>query len=151
MILLIISERTNKLQPSNQVYPIERFIAMISYLTAGFAGFIWMIIAALAKKRVTSFLLYHIMQSIFISIAYYLAIELYKLVFIVIAKIPIINTILFIFDNIINGSITILAGLSILQLLATLVVLYLAITSFMGQYSYLPYISDIISQGTNRK
>ena len=139
------------MQPSREIYPIERIISALSYLTAGGVGFVWLIIAAIAKKRVTPFLLYHIMQSIFISIAYYIVIELYKLLFIVLAKIPIVSTVTFIFDNLVNGSLSIFMGRSLLQVLRTGVVLYLTVTSFMGQYSYIPYISNIIDQNTGRK
>jgi hypothetical protein len=139
------------LQPSREVYLIERIIAAVTYLTAGLGGFVWLIIAAFAKKRVTQFLLYHILQSIFISIAYFLFIELYKLLFIVLAKIPLINTLTFIIDNILNGPLAIFMGLSVLQVFTTGVILYLTATSFMGQYSYLPFISNIIDQNSGRK
>ena len=41
-----------------------------------------------------------------------------------------------------------LAGLSLIQLFTTTIILYLAITSGMGLYSYLPWISDIIKGNT---
>lgn len=150
MIILKKQERMTSLQHSRQVYPIERIISAATYLTAGMAGFIWWIIAAFAKKKLTPFLLYYIMQSILLSIAYFLFIELYKLLFIVLAKIPLINTLAFILDNIINGPLSIFMGLSVLQVFTTGVVLYLAFTSFMGQYSYIPYFSNIINQNIGR-
>ena len=33
------------MQPSKQIYPIERLISALSYLTAGGAGFVWLLIA----------------------------------------------------------------------------------------------------------
>jgi hypothetical protein len=38
-----------------------------------------------------------------------------------------------------------------LQLFTTTIILYLAITSFMGYYSYLPWVSDIIKGNTGIK
>ena len=69
-----------------------------TYLTAGGVGFVWLILAAFAKKRITPFLRYHIMQSIFLSIFFYLASLLGKLVFIILYKIPLINAIPYIIN-----------------------------------------------------
>ena len=41
-------------------------------------------------------------------------------------------------------------NLSLIQMFTTSVILYLAITSFMGYYSYIPWVSDIIKGNTNR-
>ena len=137
--------------PFNSVYPIERVISALTYLTAGMFGFIWWIIAIILKKTVRPFLIYHILQSIFISIAYYILIELYKLIFVIFAKIPLLNSLIFSFNNLINGSISIFYGYSLLQIFTTSVILYLSVTSFMGMYSYIPWVSDIINRNTGRR
>ena len=46
---------------SRKPYPIERIISAGTYLTAGGVGFVWLIIAALSRKTVTKFLMYHIL------------------------------------------------------------------------------------------
>ena len=135
------------MQRSNDVYPIERVLSAATYFTAGLVGFVWMIVAALMKKRVTPFLMYHIAQSIFLSIAYFLLAQLCGLVFVIVYRIPFINAI----PYIINMPIPIAFGLSILQLVTTTVLLYLAISSFMGYYSYFPWVSDIIDKNLGRK
>ena len=135
------------MQRSNQVYPIERIISALTYLTAGMAGFIFLIIAALMKKRVTPFLMYHILQSIFISIAYFMLTVLCNLLYVILYRIPLINAI----PYFINMPIPFLMGFSIIQIITTSVILYLAITSFAGFYSYIPWVSDIIDQNTGRK
>ena len=53
-------------------YMIERIVAALSYFTMGFAGFIWLILGLFTKARLRPFMQYHIFQSIFISIAYFL-------------------------------------------------------------------------------
>lgn len=126
----------------NKPYPIERLLSAGTYLTAGFVGFIWLIIAALLKKQVRPFLMYHIMQSIFLSIAFFLISQLSGLVYIILYKIPVINAIPYLLNM------PMLAGLSVIQLFTTTIILYLAITSGMGMYSYLPWISDIIKGNT---
>ena len=140
-----------QLRPSNNIYLIERIISALSYPTAGMVGFIWWIIAIILKKSVRPFLIYHILQSIFISIAYYILLELYKLIFVIFAKIPLLNSLIFSFNNLINGSISIFYGYSLLQILTIAAVLYLSVTSFCGLYSYIPWVSDIINGNTGRK
>lgn len=142
-----ITERMISLQPSKNIYPIEKIISSLSYLTAGGAGFIWLIIAAIIRKQVTTFLLYHIMQSIFLSISYYLLVKIAELVYVILYRIPVINAI----PYFLNMPIPFLFGLSVIQTFTTAVILYLAITSFMGKYSYIPWISDIININTGRK
>lgn len=135
------------LQISNKPYPIERILSAATYLTAGGVGFVWLIIAAFMRKQVTRFLMYHIMQSIFLSILYFLLSILAELVFVVLYKIPLINAL----PYFINMPIPFLLGLSLLQLFTTTIILYLAITSAMGYYSYLPWVSDIIKGNTGLK
>ncbi len=140
------TERMISLQ-SKQVYPIERIISAGTYLTAGGLGFIWLLIASVLRKHVTQFLLYHILQSIFLSIAYFLLVKLAELVYVILYKIPLINAI----PYFINMPIPLLFGLSIVQTVTTAVILYLAITAGMGMYSYFPWVSDIININTGRK
>ena len=129
---------------SKKPYPIERILSAGTYLTAGGVGFVWLIIAALSRKTVTKFLMYHIMQSIFISIAFYLLTILGKLVYVVLYKIQLINAI----PYLINMPLPFLFDLSLVQPFTTTVILYLAITSGMGYFSYLPWVSDIIKGNT---
>ncbi len=135
------------MQPSRHIYPIEKIISAASYLTAGGAGFIWLIIAALLKKHVTPFLLYHILQSIFLSIAYFLLATFAELVYVILYRIPLINAI----PYFINMPIPFFMGLSIVQTITTAIILYLAITAGMGLYSYFPWVSDIINVNMGRK
>ena len=128
------------------IYPIERIIAVLSYVSVGFVGFIWLIIAALLKKRVTSFVMYHILQSIFLSMLFYIISILVNLI----NMIPIINYVSLYLVYILSLQIPFLFGLSIIQAFTTGVMIYLVITSMMGKYSYIPWVSDIISTNTGR-
>lgn len=132
---------------SNKPYPIERLLSAATYLTAGGVGFVWLIIAALAKKKVTKFLMYHILQSIFISILFFLISVLGDLVFVILYRIPLINAI----PYLLNAKIPLLFDLSIIQAVTTSIILYLAITSGLGYYSYLPWVSNIIKGNTGTK
>lgn len=128
------------MQQFDEPYPIEKIISAATYLTAGGAGFVWLVLAALAKKTVRPFLMYHIFQSIFLSILFYLVSVLGSMVYVILYKIPIINAI----PYFINMPISFLFGLSIIQVFTTIVILYLAITAFLGYFSYVPWVSDII-------
>jgi hypothetical protein len=129
---------------SNKPYPIERILSAGTYLTAGGVGFVWLIIAALSKKTVTKFLMYHILQSIFISILFFLISILGDLVFVILYRIPLINAI----PYLINSPIPLLLNLSIVQTFTTAIIIYLALTSGLGYYSYLPWVSNIIKGNT---
>ena len=135
----------------NNINPMERIISAVSYLTAGMAGFLWLILAAFMKRTVKSFLMFHIMQSIFLSIAYFLLIELYKLVFIILVKIPLVNSMILFFNSIIFNPLPLFWGMSLMQIFTSTIILYLTITSFMGMYSYIPYVSDIIKSNTGNR
>ncbi len=135
------------MQPSRQIYPIERIVSAASYLTAGGAGLVWLIIATLLRKHLTTFLLYHIMQSIFLSILYFLIVKFAELIYVILFRIPVINAI----PYLINMPLPVFYGLSIIQLLTTVIILYLVITAGLGLYSYIPWVSDIININTGRK
>lgn len=135
------------MQTSRNPYPIERILSVATYLTAGGVGFVWLIIAAFMRKQVTPFLMYHIMQSIFISILFFLISILGELLFVILSKIPLINAL----PYLINMPLPLFFGLSFVQLITTSIILYLAITSGMGYYSYLPWVSDIIKGNTSHR
>ena len=127
------------MQTSNPL-PIEKILSAATYLSAGGVGFIWLIIAALTKKTVRPFLMYHIFQSIFLSILFYLISVLGSMIYVILYRIPIINAI----PYFINMPISFLFGLSVIQVFTTIIVLYLAITAFLGYFSYIPWVSDVI-------
>ena len=134
------------MQQHNNPYPIEKILSCATYLTAGGVGFVWLIIAALTRKRVTPFLMYHILQSIFISICFYLISILGQMLYVILYRIPLINAI----PYFLNMPIPLAFGLSIIQIVTSAIILYLAITSFLGYYSYIPWISDVIKGNTGR-
>ena len=144
MTSLLIQEKEISLPISKKPYAIERILAAATYLTAGGVGFVWLIIAALARKNVTKFLMYHILQSIFISILFFLVSILGEMVYVILYKIPLINSI----PYFLNMPLAIFYNLSLIQLCTTTIILYLAITSGLGYYSYLPWVSDIIRGNT---
>src|SRR5574344_60658 len=73
---------------------IEKIIAALSYLTMGLVGFVWLLIAFFNKTGIKPFLRYHIFQSIFLSIAYFLLCQFVGLIMNVLSFIPFIGALL---------------------------------------------------------
>ncbi len=130
------------MQHRREALPLEKIIAALTYLTSGIVGFVWLILGAILKLGVRPFLLYHIYQSIFLSVLFFIVSFGLKIALDILSFIPIIgqiiSTLTFLFTT------SVFAGYSIINLGVLIVVLYLAITSFMGKYSYLPWVSNII-------
>ena len=131
---------------SKKPYPIECILSAASYLTAGGVGFCWLILVTLMKKKVSSFAMYHIMQSIFISLLLFLISTLGNFIYIILYKIPYINAI----PYYLNMPLPFAFGLSLVQICTTTITLYLAILAGLGYYSYLPWVSKIIKSNTSR-
>lgn len=123
---------------------IERIVAGLSYLTMGFAGFIWLIIGLIRKTHLTKFLQYHIFQSIFISIGYVLLCLILGFILNLFSMIPFLNILAAQIALLFN--VPIIFGYSIIQTTIYILLFYLAITSFMGMYGRIPWVSDIIDQ-----
>ena len=134
------------LQTSNNASLVDRLVSVATYLTAGGIGFVWLIIITLAKKRTSSFLTYHIMQSIFLSILYFIIQIFCQLIFVILYRIPLINKI----PYLINMPIQSAYGFSIIQLFTTTILIYLVVTAFLGMYSYIPWVSNIIGINSRR-
>lgn len=133
---------------NDEPHAIERIISSLSYLTAGLAGFIYILIGAVAGMRLRPFVQYHIFQSLFLSIAYFLASWLFRFIGDVLAVIPVINQI---YAQIVFWlNMPTIGHFSLIQACVYTVVIYLAISSFAGKYSYLPFVSDIINHNIRR-
>lgn len=131
-----------------KIYPIERIIASTSYLTMGLVGFIWIIIGLFSKARLKHFLQYHIFQSIFISLLFVVLSYILTWIANLLGLIPFINKLVAQVAFLLN--MPLILGYSLIQTIVYSLLFYLAITSFMGRYSYIPWISDVINQNVGR-
>lgn len=122
--------------------PIERIIAPLSYLTMGLVGFVWLIIALFTKAKLKSFLQYHIFQSIFLSLLFAVISILLGWISNILGVIPFINIIVAQITYWLN--MPLLFGYSLIQICLYSLLIYLALTSALGRYSYIIWISDII-------
>ena len=128
--------------------PIERIIAPLSYLTMGMVGFIWLIIGLFTGARLKRFLQYHIFQSIFISLGFTVIALFLGWISNILSVIPFINKIVAQISFLLN--MPLLFEYSFIQILIYGLSIYLAITSFLGKYSYIPWVSDIIDQNITK-
>lgn len=128
---------------------VERVVASLSYLTMGMAGFIWLIVSLFTNARLKPFLQYHIFQSIFISLGFTVLSLFIGFVSNILSFIPLINKLVAQIGFLLN--MPLLFGYSLIQIVIYSVLIYLAGTSFLGKYSYIPWISDIIGQNISRR
>lgn len=133
---------------NSQPFMIERIVAALSYLTMGFAGFIWLILGLFTRANLRHFMQYHIFQSIFISIAFVLLSYIVDFLSNILSFIPLINKLVAQLTFLLN--MPFVFDFSIIQVIIYLFLIYLAITAFMGKYSYVPVVSEIIDQNVRR-
>lgn len=127
---------------------IERIVAALTYLTMGMVGFIWLIAGLFTKARLKPFLQYHIFQSIFIALGFTVLSIFIGWLSNLLSFIPIINRLVAQITFLLN--MPLFFDYSLLQTLIYTVLIYLAVTAFMGKYSYIPWVSDIIDQNISR-
>lgn len=123
---------------------VDRIICLLSYLTMGLVGFIWLIIISVQKAYFKPFLKYHILQSIFISVLIYIFGIVAQILLGMITLVPIVGQLITTGHAFLT--LGIFGGYSAINLMIGLLVLYLAIGALMGKYSYFPWISDNIKQ-----
>ncbi len=129
-------------------YVIERLVVSLSYLTMGFIGFIWLVLGAFTKAQTSDFVRYHVFQSIFISISLFILNVLLGIINDVLSVIPFVKVFVQNIYYLLNAPIFL--NYSIIQTILYLFIAYLMITSALGIYSYVPFVSDVISQSVGK-
>lgn len=121
---------------------LDRLISCISYITAGWGGMIVLVVMYFRKKTPSRFLRYNAMQSIFISLFYFILAMGLGLILKFLSYLPFINylvaQIVFFFNR------PLLLDYSLIQLFITGLIAYLAITSLLGIYPRVYWISKNI-------
>lgn len=120
----------------------DRIISFLSYITAGWCGMIVLVVMYFRKKTPSHFLRYNAMQSIFISLLYFIIAMGLGLILKFLSYIPFINylvaQIAFFFNR------PLLLDYSLIQLFTTCLIAYLAISSLLGIYPRVYWISKNI-------
>ncbi len=129
--------------PNNGDTLADRVISALTYLTMGLVGFIWVIVSFVSGKTLKPFVKFHIFQSIFISVIFYLLKIILGIILGIVKFIPIIGNVVLFFVFYL-AQFPVIFGLSLISALLTGLIIYLAVTAFMGKYSYIPWVSDNI-------
>ena len=125
----------------------DRAIAFLSYVSAGWVGFIYAIIFFFLKRKLSPFLRYNILQAIFIAFAYYVISLVFGLVFSLLSHIPIIQILVSWMQLIFNRPI--FFQYSLIQVVVLGLFIYMALVSLGGKYPRIPYISNIIERNNS--
>lgn len=128
---------------------LERLIVVANYFTFGLVGFVWLILVALKRAKLTPFMQYHIFQTFFMVMLYWLLTVFVSLTAQVLSFIPFVNILVFKILFYFNAPF-IFGHYSIITGTVSLIIIYLCLTSFQGQYSYVPWVSDIIGRNIRR-
>ncbi len=117
----------------------ERVIGGISYLTAGIAGLLYMLLTRTSHDQSMQFR-FHTFQSIFLSVI--LVLFDWGVSFLTHLLLPLLS----LGGTAVGGSVTwiFFSGLSILTKAFYLLFLYGAIMAFLGKFAEVPYISNIV-------
>lgn len=129
------------------VYPIEKIVSVLSYYTCGFVGLLYLIIAIIQKKGLRPFLKYHVFMSIFLSLLIFVVSKVLIFVINILGYIPFVKAVVFSITVMATSELISFLGLhfSIITLLITALYTYLAVGAILGKYSYIPWVSQIIS------
>ena len=123
----------------------DRIICILSYWSAGFFGILYLIFAYMTKKTTSSFVLFNIYQSLFISIVLYILSFVYNIFINLVSVIPVINKIVFLTDNFIFRM-PVIFNCTFIGLCLIILYLYLALFCVMGKKPFIPLVSQIINE-----
>ena len=130
------------------ISPIEKIISILSYLTMGIIGFVWILIAHFSGKKLRYFLMYNIVQSMIISIFLAIFRLILNIIFSIMAIIPILNIIAAKINYLISVRILFIPILklsfNIIEIIIYLLLIYILIGIFIGKIFYVPYLSKLI-------
>ena len=133
---------------NNNILPIEKIISVLSYITMGIAGLIWIIIAYIYKRHIKYFLMYNIIQSMVIAIL----LAIFKLIM----SMPILSLIPFFFfiSAILNYILSIKIirfyslglSFSFFEFVIFIILIYIIIGVCIGRVFYVPFLTKLINK-----
>ena len=122
----------------------DRIISVISYVTAGWVGLIYMVILYFMKKPASLFLRYNIFQSIFISFFYFILCMIFGFISNILFQIPLINALVSWFILLFNRPI--IFEYSAIQALVTGLFIYMSVVALLGKMPRVYWVSRIIDK-----
>lgn len=122
----------------------DRIISVISYVTAGWVGLIYMVILYFMNKPASLFLRYNIFQSIFISFFYFLFCMIFGFISNILLQIPLINALVSWFILLFNRPI--IFEYSAIQSFVMGLFIYMTVMALMGKFPRVYWVSKIIDK-----
>lgn len=122
----------------------DRIISVISYVTAGWVGLIYMVILYFVRKPASLFLRYNIFQSIFISFFYFLLCMIFGFISNILLHIPLINALVSWFILLFNRPV--IFEYSAIQAFVMGLFIYLSVVALLGKMPRVYWVSKIIDK-----
>ena len=121
----------------------DRIISVLAYATFGIFSIVWIIIANILRKTMSSYLSFNLYQAIFLSVGLAVVSLLYSIAINFLVVVPFLGGLAKAFDIFFNRT-PIYFTYTISGLIVTLLVIYLSIFCVIGKKPYVPLVSDII-------
>lgn len=136
----------------HKIYPVEKVISVLSYWTFGMVGLVYWIIAIVMKQKLKTFVGYHILLSIFLSLLLYIISNILVLLSNLLGIIPFLKPLIFSLLVIFKSELISVFGLhfSLVTLITMGLYTYLSVGAILGKYSYLPWVSEVINYNLGR-
>ena len=122
----------------------DRIISVISYVTAGWVGLIYMVILYFVRKPASLFLRYNIFQSIFISFFYFLLCMIFGFISNILLQIPLINALVSCFILLFNRPV--IFEYSAIQAFVMGLFIYMSVVALLGKMPRVYWVSKIIDK-----
>jgi len=133
-----------------RIQPIEKIIYILSYLTMGIVGLIWIIIAHINKRNLKYFLMYNISQSMIIAVILAIFKTLIDLLVPILWIIPVISYVASAINFIVSVKIIRLyfigISFSIFELAVFLLLAYIILGVINGRISKVPLLTNIMNK-----
>ena len=127
-----------------KVKPIDRIVSAVSYITMGWGGFFYLVYMAVKRAPITHFTRYNIVQSIFMSLLYFILAFLFGILFNLLSYIPFINILISKITLLLNSEF--LFRYSLIQTIVIGIVVYMSLFAAMGRYPRIYIVSGLIDK-----
>lgn len=133
-----------------KVSPIEKIISILSYITMGIIGLVWLLIAHFSKKKLRYFLMFNIVQSMIIAIFLAILKLTLNIIFSILSIVPFINIIAAKLNYIISVKILIFPILNlsfnVIEIILYILLIYIIMGVLTSRIFYIPYLTSLISK-----
>lgn len=126
----------------------DRIVSVLSYVTFGIFGIIWLIFTKVTNRHTGMFAYFNMFQAMFFSIVLAAISILYGIAINVLSAIPIIGNIAKAFHLYFNAT-PMYFSCTISGLLVNMLLIYLCVMSLIGKKPYLPAISETVDININ--